>query len=85
MKEEHDSLDLMKRYGLGKFVTQAQAIWELEKKMDVLKRRRRRRKRRRKRRRCRRSGGGGHGGRDRAHRLLRGPAPFIFLIYSANK
>ena len=37
----------MKRYGLGKFVTQAQAIWELEKKMDVLRRWRRRRKRRR--------------------------------------
>ena len=38
----------MKRCGLGKFVTQAQAIWELEKKMDVLKRRRKRgRKRRR--------------------------------------
>ena len=40
----------MKRYGLGKFVTQAQAIWELEKKMDVLKRRRRRKRRRKRRR-----------------------------------
>ena len=50
MKEERDGLDLMKRYGFRKFVTQAQAIWELEKKMDVLKRRRRRKRRRKRRR-----------------------------------